>query len=35
MVGFHLVDEPDLDLIAELELPVDGRVLGAGFPVDD
>ena len=35
MVGLHLVDEPDLDLVADVELPVDGGVLSAGFPVDD
>jgi hypothetical protein len=35
MVGLHLVDEPDLDLVADVELPVDGGVLSAGFPIDD
>jgi hypothetical protein len=35
VVGLHLVDEPDLDLIPHLEPPVDGGVLGPGFPVDD
>ena len=37
MVGVHLVDEPDLHLVADPEPPVDRVVLGAraGRPVDE
>src|SRR5262245_3334896 len=34
MVGLFLVDEPDLDLVADPESPVDGGVLGTGLPID-
>src|SRR5215211_1473178 len=34
MVGLHLVDEPDLDLVADAEPPADRVVLGAGRPVE-
>ena len=35
MVGVHLVDEPQLDLIPQAERPVDRMVGGAGVAVDE
>ena len=35
MIGVHLVDEADLDLITDSELPVDRRVRRARVPVDE
>jgi hypothetical protein len=34
VVRVHLVDEAQLDLVADAELPVDLRVLGSGVLVD-
>src|SRR6476659_10984345 len=35
MVGVHLVDEADLDLITTSEVPVDGGIFGAGVAIDE
>jgi hypothetical protein len=35
VVGVHLVDEPQLDLIADAEAPVDRVVGGTCFSVDE
>ena len=35
MVGVHLVDEADLDLITDAEFPVDAGVFGSGVAIDE
>src|SRR5215213_8982733 len=35
MVGGHFIDQPDLDSVADGELPVDGGAVGTGGPVQE